>query len=391
MRTVDHRGHKRTYPLDGIRVLDLSTQVPGPYCSMLLADLGAEVIRIENIHNGDQTRLLPYLFNALNRNKKSIALNLKTKEAGEIFCKMSKEADVILEGFRPGVCKKLGIDYDTIKAINHRIIFCSISGYGQDGPYRDLPGHDINYLGYAGILSLEGDLNHYSNIQPLPLADLAGSMFAAVSILAALMNRSKTGTGQSIDVSMTDAAFSLAGASLIAGLQGQKGSELLNIPHYGIFKTKDGKHLTLGIVHEDHFWKNLCSVMDMGEMADLDLWSRIVRKEEIAAALRHAFITRDLHEWIALLHRADVPCGPVYNIEESYSDPQMTYRQSVFEFDHPPEGKVKFRAFPARFSESLTRKDLPPPAPGMHTSEILRRLGYTEMEIAGMIEGKIVG
>ena len=376
--------------LEGIKILDLSTQVPGPYCSMLQADLGAEVIKIENIDGGDQARLLPFLFNGVNRNKKSISLNLKSSEAKKIFYQLAEKADVILEGFRPGVCKKLNIDYDAMKEINPQIIYCSITGYGQDGPYRDKPGHDINYLGYSGLLSLEGDLNNYTKMPAIPIADLAGSMFAAVSILTALIHREKTDTGQYIDVSMTAGVFSLMSASLSAGFQGQSGSELLYIPHYGLFQTKDEKLLTLGIVHEEHFWKNLCSVIDMGEMADLDLFNRVAKREEIITRLRNSFFTKNLDEWLAILSDADVPCGPVYNIEESYSDPQAMQRGSVFEINHPSEGKIKLRAFPAIFSESITKKDTPPPSPGMHTSEILHRLGYTQEEIAGLIREKIV-
>ncbi|PKN53179.1 MAG: hypothetical protein CVU55_02920 [Deltaproteobacteria bacterium HGW-Deltaproteobacteria-13] len=390
MQKQEDQKNKRCHPLEGIRILDLSTQVPGPYCSMLLADLGAEVIKIENIDGGDQTRLLPYLFNGINRNKKSISLNLKSSEAKEIFYKMAREADVILEGFRPGVCKKLLIDYGAIKEINPRIIYCSITGYGQDCPYRDKPGHDINYLGYSGLLSLEGDLNAYSKMPAIPIADLAGSMFAAISILTALIHRGKTGAGQYIDVSMTAGVFSLISASLVSGLQGQPGSESLYIPHYGLFQAGDKKFLTLGIVHEEHFWKRLCSVIDMGDFAELDLFNRIARREEITTHLRNSFSTKNLDEWLTILNDADIPCGPVYDLEESYSDPQIVHRGSVLEMNHPSEGKIKFREFPVVFSESITRKNTPPPAPGMHTTEILHGLGYTDEEISRFIGNKIV-
>ena len=391
MQTPEDRKNTRSYPLQGIKILDLSTQIPGPYCSMLLADLGAEVIKIENTDGGDQTRLLPYLFNGVNRNKKCISLNLKSSEAKEIFYKLAEKAGVILEGFRPGVCKKLNIDYDAIKKINSQIIYCSITGYGQDGPYKDKPGHDINYLGYAGLLSLESDLSTYSKMPSLPLADLAGSMFAAISILTALISRDKTGVGQYIDVSMTASVFSLIDASISAGLQGQNGSESLYIPHYGLFQTRDGKFLTLGIVHEEHFWQKLCSVVDMGDLAGLDLFNRIVKKEEIKTHLQNSFLTRNLNEWLKILNEADIPCGPVYTLEESCFDAQAAHRESLFEINHPFEGKIKLRAFPVIFSESITRKDMPPPLPGMHTSEILHSLGYTEKEISRLIREKIVG
>ncbi len=385
-----HKNNKSCYPLEGIKILDLSTQVPGPYCSMFLADLGAEVIKIENTDGGDQTRLLPHLFNSVNRNKKSLSLNLKSSEAKNIFYKMAGKADVVLEGFRPGVCKKLNIDYDAIKEVNPQIIYCSITGYGQDGPYRDKPGHDINYLGYSGLLSLESDLNTYSKMPGIPIADIAGSMFATVSILTALIQRDKTGVGQYIDVSMTASVFSLIGASLSAGFQGQAGNESLYIPHYGLFKTGDEKFITLGIVHEEHFWKNICSVIDMGDLAGLDLFNRIAKREEIITRLNKSFLTRNLDEWLAILNDADIPCGPVYTIEESYSDPQITHRGSVFEINHPTEGKIKLRKFPAIFSEAITKKDTPPPILGMHTSEILHGLGYTEEKISRLIKEKIV-
>lgn len=391
MQSNRNQGRKKRYSLEDIKILDLSTQVPGPYCSMLLADLGAEVIKIETTDNvGDQTRLLPDLFNNVNRNKKSICLNLKSSKAKKIFYQMAEKADVIIEGFRPGVCKKLNIDYPVIRKINSHILYCSITGYGQEGPYRGKPGHDINYLGYSGILSLEGDLNEYSKMPAIPLADLAGSMYAAVSILAALIQRDKTGIGQYMDVSMTAAVFSLMGASISAGFLDKKGNESLYIPHYGIFKTRDDKFLTLGIVHEEHFWKNLCSVIEMGDLAVLDLFNRIARREEITARLQNSFMTMNLDEWIKILNDADIPCGPVYNIEESYADPQIVHRKSFFEMDHAIEGKMKLRAFPVNFSEFTTKQDPPPSIPGMHTKDIMHKLGYSEEEICELVKENVV-
>ncbi len=391
MQSNKMQASKKRFPLEGIKILDLSTQVPGPYCSMLLADLGAEVIKIENTDDvGDQTRLLPYLFNNVNRNKKSICLNLKLSEAKKIFYQMVEKADVIIEGFRPGVCKKLNIDYATIKKINSQILYCSITGYGQEGPYRGKPGHDINYLGYSGILSLEANLNEYSKMPSIPLADLSGSMFAAVSILAALIQRDKTGIGQYMDVSMTAAVFSLMGASISAGFLDKKGNESLYIPHYGIFKTRDDKFLTLGIVHEEHFWQNLCSVIEMGDLAELDLVNRMARREEITARLQNSFMKKNFDEWIKILNDADIPCGPVHNIEESYADPQIVHRKSFFEMNHAIEGQMKLRGFPVKFSEFTTRQDPPPSDPGMHTREIMHSLGYAENEIDQLLKEKVI-
>ncbi len=376
--------------LHGIKIVDLSIQIPGPYCSMILGDLGAEVIKIEQPGIGDFARVLPYLFNGINRNKKSVILELKSPKGKEILYKLVTHADIVLEGFRPGVAKKLGIDYARLKGINPRIIYCSISGYGQDGPYKNVAGHDINYQGVSGLLSLTVDLKASADLSGLPLADIAGSMFAAISILTAIVDRTKSGTGQYIDVSMAAGIFSWVGASLFAALKGLDNSEPLYIPHYGIFQTRDDKFITLGIIHEQHFWENLCAAIDLGEMKNLNLMERIARREEIVSALRSAFMTKSREEWLSLLHEADVPCGPVLTMEESFADPQIKHRQMVFELEHPVEGTIKQRAFPARFSDTRLKQDMPPPLYGQHTDEILTGLGYAKEEIKKLREEKVV-
>ena len=376
--------------LHGIKIVDLSIQIPGPYCSMILGDLGAEVIKIEQPGIGDFARALPHLFNGINRNKKSVILELKSPKGKEILYKLVAHADIVLEGFRPGVAKKLGIDYARLKGINPRIIYCSISGYGQNGPYKNISGHDINYQGVAGLLSLTEDLQAGADLSGLPLADIAGSMFAAISILTAIVDRAKTGRGQYIDVSMAAGVFSWAGASLFTALKELNNSESLYIPHYGIFQTKDDEFITLGIVHEQHFWENLCAVIDLGEMKNLNLMERIARREEIVSALQSAFMTKSREEWLSLLHEADVPCGPVLTMEESFADPQIRHRQMVFELEHPVEGTIKQRAFPARFSDTELKRDMPPPLYGQHTDEILTGLGYTRDDIKKLREEKVV-
>ena len=376
--------------LHGIKIVDLSIQIPGPYCSMILGDLGAEVTKIEQPGIGDFARALPHLFNGINRNKKSVILELKSPKGKEILYKLVAHADIVLEGFRPGVAKKLGIDYARLKGINPRIIYCSISGYGQDGPYKNISGHDINYQGVAGLLSLTEDLQAGADLSGLPLADIAGSMFAAISILTAIVDRAKTGRGQYIDVSMAAGVFSWAGASLFTALKELNNSESLYIPHYGIFQTKDDEFITLGIIHEQHFWENLCAVIDLGEMKNLNLMERIARREEIVSALQSAFMTKSREEWLSLLHEADVPCGPVLTMEESFADPQIRHRQMVFELEHPVEGTIKQRAFPARFSDTELKRDMPPPLYGQHTDAILLDLGYSKDAIKKLREEKIV-
>ena len=376
--------------LHGIKIVDLSIQIPGPYCSMILGDLGAEVIKIEQHGIGDFARALPHLFNGINRNKKSVILELKSPKGKEILYKLVAHADIVLEGFRPGVATKLDIDYATLKGINPRIIYCSISGYGQDGPYKNISGHDINYQGVAGLLSLTEDLKASADLSGLPLADIAGSMFATISILAALVDRAKTGTGQYIDVSMTAGIFSWVGTSLLTALKGLNNAESLYIPHYGIFQTKDNKFMTLGIIHEQHFWENLCTVIDLGEMRNLNLTERIAQRKEVLGALQAAFKTKTREEWLSLLHEADVPCSPVATIEESFADPQILHRKMVFELEHPVEGTIKQRAFPAKFSDMQVKQDVPPPLYGQHTDEILRELGYSKDDIKKLREEKVV-
>jgi crotonobetainyl-CoA:carnitine CoA-transferase CaiB-like acyl-CoA transferase len=376
--------------LHGIKIVDLSIQIPGPYCSMILGDLGAEVIKIEQPGIGDFARLLPHLFNGINRNKKSLILELKSPSGKAILYKLVERADIVLEGFRPGVAKKLGIDYAVLKGINPQIIYCSITGYGQDGPYKNISGHDINYQGVSGLLSLTADLKASADLSGLPLADIAGSMFAAISILTAIVNRAKTGIGQYIDVSMAACVFSWVGASLLTALQGLNNAESLYIPHYGIFKTRDDKYITLGIIHEEHFWENLCTVIDLGEMKNLNLMERVARRDQVLSALQAAFRTKAREEWISLLHEADVPCGPVLTVEESFADPQIKHRNMVFEMEHPVEGTIKQRAFPARFSDTQLKRDMPPPLYGQHSDEILTDLGYSKNDIKKLREEKVV-
>ncbi len=365
--------------LEGIRILDLTRLLPGPYGSLLLADLGAEVVKVEQPGFGDYLRRINHpRFSSLNRNKKSITLNLKTDEGREVFYRLVKTADAVMEGNRPGVADRLGVGYQQVSLHNPAIIYCSISGFGQDGPYRDRPGHDINYMGVAGALTLAGSVQEPP---PLPIADYSSGMFAAFSILAALIAREKTGRGQYIDVSMTDGVISWMGP-LFADYQADgkvPASTRSGRAHYGVFQCSDKKYITLGVV-EDWFWKNLCRVIGRQDMADDprygDLFSRNLHWRDIYPVLEGAFKTKSRDEWLKILNDDDVPCGPVNTIEDAARDPHVLHRCILL-------GKEGFwgAGFPVRLSDTPASTRLKSPGLGEHTGPILAELGYSIPQI----------
>nr|MDO8134215.1 CaiB/BaiF CoA-transferase family protein [Candidatus Njordarchaeum guaymaensis] len=391
------------YALEGIRVLDLSRLLPGPYCSLLLADMGAEVIKVEEPGFGDYIRQIPpmiqgksYRYLILNRNKKSITLDLKSNEGRGIFLKLVSRSDVVLESFRPGVAKRLRISYDELKTINPRIIYCAISGYGQEGPYRDLPGHDIDYIGYGGALGITGKKGEPPVIPGVQIADIGGGgMLAAISILTAIIARTKTGKGQFVDVSMLDGVVSWltihAAEYFGVDKSPERGEMMLSgaLASYNIYETKDRKCLTLGIL-EPWFWEKLCKALqrqDLSRINHLDL----AQQPKLFSALRKTFKTKTLREWISILNAADVPCGPVNSIEEVFKDPQVLHRKMIVEAEHPIAGKVKQIGIPIKLSETPGDVRSPAPELGQHTEEILTELVcITRDEIRRLQKAKVV-
>jgi crotonobetainyl-CoA:carnitine CoA-transferase CaiB-like acyl-CoA transferase len=324
-------------------------------------------------------------FSAINRNKRSITVNLRSDKGREICYRLARWADVVTEGFRPGVVKRLGIDYERLSQINPGLIYASISGYGQDGPYRDRPGHDLSYQGMTGILSDQVA----GTLPPLPIADLSSAMFAALGIIAALYNREKRGKGQYVDISMTDGLVSWMSIGLMASLLGagdvtKYGGIGLIDPGYGIFETKDKKHMTLSIAFEDHFWRNLCGAIGREDMGELAFPQRVNRREELINMLKDAFLAKTRDEWADLLYRADVPSGPAYAPVEVINDPHFREHGMFVEIDDPKKGKIKHIAPPLRFSETPAEIKMPSPEVGEHTEEILLGLGYSKKEIEEM-------
>jgi crotonobetainyl-CoA:carnitine CoA-transferase CaiB-like acyl-CoA transferase len=369
-----------TLPLQGIKVLDSAHQYPGPYCSMLLADMGAEIIKVERPGVGDPSRGNPGFFNGLNRNKKSITLDLKVPSAREILIRLVKEADVFTEGFRPGVVKRLGVDYDTLKGINPRLIYCSISGYGQDGPYRDLPGHDLNYMAMSGLLNSIQDENGNYIPPGIAIGDLSSGMFAAIGIMAGLMARAHTGKGQYIDVSMFDGLLSWM--SIRFGLLFETGSS--HRPYdagYGMFKGSDGKPFSLGIAHENWFWDRMCTAMGLDEYVGIPGRERHLRRKDLQEKMQTVFSQKPMEEWVKILIKADVPVAPVKTPEEVPDDPHVKFRNMIQGIKTDSGKTSKHVAFPIRLSETPAIIHSPPPALGEHTEEVLSEMGYSDADI----------
>jgi crotonobetainyl-CoA:carnitine CoA-transferase CaiB-like acyl-CoA transferase len=377
-----------TTPLEGIRILDLTMLYPGPLCTMILADLGAEVIKVEPPGTGDHARAFPSLFNQINRNKKSLSLNLKDPRAQEAFQALARSADVVVEGFRPGTTARLGVDYETLKAINPRIIYCSISGFGQDGPYRDRPGHDINYMGLGGVLGLTRDKEGDPVIPGFEVADITSALNSVIGIQAALLARGNTGEGQFVDISMLDCVVALLHNSVGPYLEtGEEpaGNLIHMLPHYGIFETSDGKALALGIVHEDWFWKGLCDAAGMEDVRDLYTIERLMDAKELLARVAEAISQRPLDEWMPILTENDVPHAPLASIKEALDDPQVRHRNMVVEIKDQ-ENTVRQLGSPYKLSLTPPRFETPPPRLGQHTDDLLAEAGYDAAQIADLRE-----
>ena len=394
--------------LDGIKILELARVAPGEFCTMMLADMGAEVLKIETPpSNGipetdDERRRAAFAF--INRNKRSLALNLKAPEGQAIFQKLAATADVIVEGFRPGVMKRLGGDYETIRKINPRIIYCSLSGFGQDGPYRDFPAHDINYLSLAGVLGLIGEADRKPAIPLNIVADYGGaSLHGALGIVLALFARERTGKGQHVDISYLDTTLSLLAATpnlrffFSDGMAPRRGAGFLggSYPYYAIYETKDKKLLTIGCT-EPWLWENFCKAISRPEFAKYarksDQFVRAANAEEVRAREEIDAIikTKTRDEWYDLLVKHDVCVGKVYDVEEVFHDPQVRHRQMLVEAEHPKLGKVKEVGIAIKMSETPGSIRHLGPYTGEHTDEVLQGLGLGPEEVKVLKDKKVV-
>lgn len=360
--------------LKGIKILDLSTLLPGPMCSLFLADLGAGVIKVESL-SGDQMRYLesiknksPY-FSALNRNKRSIALNLKTAEGKSIFMKLAKDADVIIESFRPGKVDALGIGYNNIKKINPRIVYCSITGYGQQGAYKDKAGHDLNYASLSGMLNVMSNKPFVPGVQ---IADISSAFIAAFSIVVALFYREKNGKGNYIDVSITNSALSVIGIHIAQRSISKNPSTVLSgtKPCYNVYKTKDNKFVSLGAI-EKKFWQSFCNATNRKDFLQKQFDVGVMRD------MKRLFKSKTTSEWLKLNKKYDFCCEPVRKINDVLSDAYLKNKKILIQID----GLVQV-AMPTIFSSVTTLKYSKSPMLGEHTREILSNIGYSEGSIA---------
>lgn len=393
-------------PLSGIRVLDLSRLLPGAYATQMLADFGADVIKVEEPGSGDYGRFMPpqgaggmsLYFIAINRNKRSMTLNLKSAEGREIFQRMVRQADVVLESFRPGVMERLGLGYEQLKEINPGLVYCAISGYGQDGPYRLRAGHDLNYAGYAGLLHYNRGRYGEPAMPPTQLGDLAGGSFMAViGILTALVERAQSGTGRMVDVSMTEGVMSLlplaataylnSGEAPIPGRSGLDGG----LPCYNIYETQDGKHVTLAAL-EYKFWHTFCTHIGHLELLPFHVPVGPGEREQAIDMLRAIFKTRTRDEWVAELAEIDTCFGPVYTLEEALNDPQAQARGVSVNSQVADETASAFRTLPSFPRISGVEQEQRYSAPGMgeHTVELLQAIGYSEAEIGQFKAGGVI-
>lgn len=393
--------HTGAGALEGIRVLELGRVPPAELPGMILSDMGAEVLKIDSVGAKDglsaqSERQAAHAYT--NRNKRSMALNLKAPEGAKVFQRLAACADVIIEGFRPGVMKRLGADYETIRASNPRIVYCSLSGFGQDGPYRNFPAHDLNYIALAGVLGLIGESDRMPAIPLNLVADFGGaSMHAALGIMLALFARERTGRGQHVDISYLDSSISLLAATpnlrylFSSGAVPPRGGCNLggSYPYYAIYETRDNKLITIAC-SEAWLWENFCRAIGHPEFVAFatrpEHYLRSANAEETAVKEEIGKImrTRDRDEWSEILTSADVCVGKVYEVEEMIHDPQVVHRNMITEVRHPKFGPIRQFGSAIKLSDTPARIRSAAPIPGEHTEDVLRELGFDEGDIASL-------
>jgi len=396
-----HNPPIRSLPLSGIKVLDLSRLLPGGYCSMMLGDFGAEVIKIEEPGRGDYVRWTPPFvddqsayFLSINRNKKSMVLDLKNPKGRNVFLRLARGADVVLESFRPGVTDRLGIGYQQLARVNRRIIYCSISAFGQNGPFRNREGHDLNCLALSGLLSITGMKGGPLIIPGIQLSDYAGGMMAIVAILFALIERQKSGQGQYCDISMLDAITSWMGMHLVKyladGLLPGPQDSMFNgaFACYNVYKTKDDRCIVLGAL-EEKFWVAFCNLIERKDLIPLQ-WEGQTIQERMKEELSLLFRKKTTAEWLELLDGQGTCFSPVFHMEETLSFPHLRERGMFQGIEREGEKRIPQVGLPIKLSKTPGAYSILPPRMGQDSRSVLQKGGFGMEEIKLLEEEGVI-
>jgi len=404
--TIEIMSEANKGPLAGIRVLDLTRVVAGPYCTMFLGDLGAEVVKVEQPVVGDDTRGWgpPFAggesayFLCTNRNKKSLTVDLKSVDGIALVKQLAKRADVVIENFRPGAMERLGLGDKELRATNPKLVYASLSGFGADGPMADIPGYDLIVQAWGGLMSITGTPESGPLKVGVAIIDLVAGLMLGKSIVAALYAREKLGVGQKLDTSLLEAevaALINAGSNYLIGgeVPGRWGNAHPTIVPYQSFRTADS-FLVLGAASES-IWKRLCPALDRADLADDPRFAknadRVENRYELIAILSQTFLTRTTADWVAVLNQADIPCAPVQTIDQVFAAPQIQHRNMLIEVEHPTAGTVKLAGIPVKFSATPPSVRLPPPLLGEHNDDVLSSwLGMDSEEIAQLKKKSVI-
>jgi len=386
--------------LDGIRIVDLTNVGPGAHCTRILADLGADVVRIVEARSvvekrGRRQWKAPIWAYGMRRNTRPLGLDLKREEGIEVFFALLEKADVVMVGLRPSAAERLGVHYDAVQKVNPRVVYASLTGFGADGPYRDIAGHDINYQSIGGIVGLTGLADGPPMIPGATAADSAGGgMHAAIAILAAVISQRATGRGQFVDVSATDGIVNMVSLGideyLTTGEEPKRGAALLTglHPWYNIYETADGKYISVGAI-ESQFYANLCRLIGLEDLIPHQ-YAEGEKKDEIFRRFAEVFRTRTRDEWVSLLMEEDTCTAPVYAISEMVSDRNFLHRNMIIEVDHPTEGKMKQAGIMVKFSGTPGEIKHVDPQPADFTEEILAEAGLGQARIDALREAGVV-
>ncbi|MFS0875941.1 CaiB/BaiF CoA transferase family protein [Solibacillus isronensis] len=391
-------------PLEGFKVLDLSRTLAGPYATMMLADMGADVIKVEEPSSGDESRrFTPPKWNdescyylAANRNKRGITVNLKSPEGIEIIKELVKDADVLVENFRTGTMEKLGLGYETLKEINPKLVFCSISGFGRTGPEKDRAGYDVLLQAFAGLMSITGEEDRPAKAG-MSIADLTTGIFAAFGIVSALHASKNTGIGQYLDISLLDSQVALLNHMAVGYMAEGTYPKRMGTAHgslvpYRAFKTGDNDVVIA--VANDGLWNKMCTALGWTDMENEEKFKlnahRVKYRDELESLIQERFLQMSSEEITGKLDRAGVPCGPIQTIDQVLKHPQVIAREMMIDIEHPNVPNLKVPAFPVKFSETKPQVRYAPPLLGEHSEEVLRSLGYSDEKIRELIENKVI-